>query len=57
MTQQGEQAVKDGEVHYCPDCKKVQPIELAMFNPDEDTEPTLIVCLICHNAIGFIENL
>lgn len=52
-----EQAVKDGEVHYCEHCKKKQPIELTFFNPDEDTEPTLIVCLVCKEAIDFIENM
>ncbi len=56
MTTQ-EQATKDGEVHYCKNCGKIQPIELTYLNPDEDEEPTLIVCLVCNEGIGFIENL
>lgn len=57
MNTQAEQAVVDGEVHYCEHCKKAQPVELTFFNPDEDDEPTLLVCLVCKEAIGFIENL
>lgn len=52
-----EQATKDGELHYCESCKKVQPIFLTCLNPDEDDEPSLIVCHICKEAIGFIENI
>lgn len=52
-----DQAVSNGEVHYCNNCKKVQPIELTFFNPDQDSEPSLIVCLVCKESIGFIENL
>lgn len=52
-----EQAVKDGEVHFCPNCKQVQPIELTYYNPDEDVDPTLIVCLICGEPIDFITNI
>ncbi len=55
---QAEQAIKDGEVHYCENCKKIQPIELAHYNPDDITqEPDLIMCLICKDAIGFVENM
>ena len=57
METQAQQAVKDGEVHHCPNCQKVQPIELTMFNPDEDSEPSLILCLVCKESIGFIENM
>lgn len=52
-----KQAEQEGNIHYCPHCKKKQPIELTFYNPDEDTEPTLIVCLICREGIGFIENM
>jgi hypothetical protein len=50
-------AIEDGEVHYCKNCNKAQPVELTFFNRDEDTEPTLLVCFICKESIGFIENL
>lgn len=51
------QAIKEGNIHYCPECKKKQPIDLTKFNPDEDDEPNMIVCLVCGEAIGFIETL
>lgn len=57
MSNRTEQAIKDGEVYYCPNCKKVQPIELTYFDPDNNSEPTLIACLICREGIGFIDNL
>lgn len=49
-----EQAIKDGEVHTCPNCKKLQPIELVQFDPDEDKEPDLIRCMVCKEGIMFI---
>jgi len=52
-----EQALYEGNIHYCPHCKKKQPIELTCYNPDEDVEPILIQCLICLNPIGFIDDL
>lgn len=52
-----KQAQYEGNIHYCPCCKKKQPIELTLYNPDEDEEPTLIVCLICGEGIGFIDNM
>ena len=52
-----EQAIYEGNIHYCFHCKKKQPIELTHYDPDEDVEPDLIVCLICGNAIDFIDNL
>jgi hypothetical protein len=57
MEKQAEQAIKDGELQYCKNCDKVQPVELTYFNPDEDIEPTLIVCLVCGESIGFIDCL
>ena len=47
----------NGEQHYCPNCKKVQPIVLTNYNPDEDEQESLIVCKMCLEAIDFIENL
>ena len=52
-----EQAISEGNIHYCPRCKKKQPIELTYYNPDEDEEPTLIQCLICLEGIGFIDDI
>ena len=48
-----KQAEYEGNIYFCPNCKKKQPIELAHYDPDEDVEPDLeaidfIVCLICH---------
>lgn len=51
------QAIKDGELQYCPNCGKVQPFELTKLNPDLDEEPNLIACLICGEGIDLIENL
>lgn len=47
----------EGNRHFCSHCNKVQPVELTFFNPDEDTEPTLLVRLVCKEAIDFIEKL
>ena len=52
-----KQAKFEGNIHYCSFCKKKQPIELTYFNPNEDSEPELIVCLICGGGIGFIDNM
>jgi len=52
-----KQAIYEGNIHYCPSCKKKQPIELTFFNPDEDDEPTLIACLVCGEGIDFIDNM
>lgn len=57
MNNQIEQAKKNGEVHFCKHCDQVQPVELTYFDPDKDDEPTLLVCLVCHESIGFIETL
>lgn len=38
---------------YCESCKKCRPVKLTFFNPDEDTEPTLLVCEVCNEAIYF----
>ena len=57
MEQKKVEATKNGEVHFCKNCNKVQPVELVFFNPDEDEEPTLLICQVCNEAIGFIENL
>lgn len=51
------QAIIDCEVHYCENCKQKQPIELVKYDPDSEGEPDLIQCMVCKEAIGFIENL
>lgn len=51
------QALNEGNIHYCENCKKKQPIELTKSDPDSDDEPDLIVCLVCGEAIDFIQNL
>ena len=51
------QAEYENNIHYCPDCKKKQPIELTYENPDTDDTPELIACLICGNGIGFIDDM
>ena len=38
-----KQAEYEGNIYFCPNCKKKQP--------------NLIVCLICHEAIDFIDNM
>lgn len=55
LQKQIERAIEDGELHYCPNCKEKQPIELTHFDPDEEGEPDLIRCLICQEGIGFID--
>lgn len=52
-----KQAEYEGNIHYCPHCHEKQPIDLVYYNPDDDDEPELIVCLICGEAIGFIDSL
>lgn len=56
MTQEEKikQAVHEGNIDYCHECKKKQPIELTFFNPDEDGTEDFIQCLICGNGIRFI---
>ena len=52
-----EEIIKVGEVYYCENCKKVQPVELVFYNPDEDDEEDLLICMICKEEIGFIQQL
>lgn len=56
MTQEEKikQAEFEGNYDTCPDCKKLVPIELTKYNPDEDEEENLIQCLICGTGIRFI---
>lgn len=50
-----KQAEQEGNFHFCPSCKKVQPCHLTFFNPDDsEYEEDLICCLICDEGLLII---